>query len=243
MNIRSSCAIAVVLLSACGEEEEPSAHEDAAPAIGAAWEPLAADKSFEDKSLDEWLVEWKRWAFSQTDCDSPTYDPDGSQCGLYQDRDGPVFFMDFSADETKRTECRVPRGKAIVVPLATVWQDNVGMEEPYTDEELEKIVTKSFDSMRDFEIEADGVSYEERATDYAVAPRPFTFDLPPTPNWVSCNGWGEIGGLQDERGWIAGYLMVFPPPEPGRHELRYAGVTTYEEDEYYLGVTTSFVVD
>lgn len=237
------CAVfASAMLFACSSEEAP----DAAPSeqeIEVTWAPLDANERYEGKSLAEWLVEWKRWTFAQTSCDAPVYDPDGSLCDLYQDADAPVFFLDQSTDDAHRTKCRIPKGKAIVVPIAVVSQENIGEEEPLSDADMREIVTDSFESMRDLEIAADDRSFKDQLADYAIAPLRFDFDLPAAPNWFSCNGFGDIDKLEDQQSWLAGYLMVFPPPPPGSHKLRYAGVQTYLEDEYYLGATTSFVVE
>jgi hypothetical protein len=122
-------------------------------------------------------------------------------------------------------------------------QENVGMEPPLAESEVKKIVSDAFISMRDFEIEADGVSFARDAEAYAVGPIPYAFDLPAEPNWFSCNGYEGADSVTGAPGWLAGYLMLFPPPSRGRHELRYAGVVTFLGDEYYLGVTTNFVVE
>lgn len=243
MKARVCTAFVVALSAACGNDS-PSSHDDLKTSIEMAdWVPLNADETFEGKSLREWLVEWKRWGYSQTTCDSAAFDPDGSLCGLHQDPDSPVFFLDHSPDDTQRTKCRVPSGKAVGVPIAVAFQDNLGVDEPYSDSELEKIVAEAFASMRDMEIEADGVRFEAVLAEYAIEPMAYTFDLPPAPNWYSCNGIDGIAGLSAEPGWLAGYFMLFTPPKPGRHELSYGGVQTFDEEEYYVSASTRFVVE
>src|SRR4051812_5443078 len=58
---------------------------------------LAPGESYAGKSLEEWALEYSRWSYSQTTCDSPVSDPSGALCSLYQDdSDSPVFFLERS---------------------------------------------------------------------------------------------------------------------------------------------------
>jgi hypothetical protein len=207
-----------------------------------AWRPVPAGEHYAGKSLEEWAVEWRRWAFSQTSCDSTAFDPDGSLCDLYQDPESPVFFLDFAAARTVREQCRVPPGKALAVPLVVFASDNLFVDPPRTLEQIEQRAARALDSMRALLLEADGEEIEN-LEDWQVAPTRFTYDIPSAPNWFSCNKVDGIADTTIDPAYLSGYLVVFPPPEPGRHVLRYGGVLTTERDDYAFDVTTKFVVE
>jgi hypothetical protein len=209
----------------------------------AIWRPYAAKKEYRGKSLSEWGVAWKLWGFAPTSCDdAPAFDVDGSLCGEYQDPDSPVFFLDFSASDAPRTRCRVPQGKALVVPLITFFNDKAGMDPPKTDDELLASVEDAFESMRDLRLRADGVSIHN-LDEYGFGPTRYSYSLPPAPNWYSCNGVDNVSDTVVDPSFLAGFIAVMPPPEPGEHRLEYGGVLTFEGNDYALAGDTTFVVE
>jgi len=208
----------------------------------AAWRPLDPDEPFEGKSLSEWAVEWMRWSFSQDSCESSTFDPDGSQCLLYQDDpDLSVFYMAYAPSEHPRTRCKVPRGRAIVVPLANFWFDNVGAMTIKTAAELEQDAAKALESIRDLKLRIDGESITDLER-FIVQPTQFSYRVPPAPNWYSCNGTEDVGDITVEPAVLTGYYALLPPPELGVHEIEYGGALTYEGEDYALLMINHFEV-
>lgn len=210
--------------------------------IRSSWAPLAADESYEGKSLAEWGVQYSRWSYAQTSCDSPAFDQEGSLCGLYQDPESPVFFLDYSPTKRLRTKCRIPVGKAIVIPIMTFSNDNAGVEPPKSNDELIQMTVDVLESMRDLKLRVDGKTIHDIA-ERKIEPTKYEYTLPPAPNWYACNGMEGVEGITVDPSYFAGYVAVFPPPEPGVHELQYAGVLSFNGDEYPIDTRTRFIVE
>jgi hypothetical protein len=206
------------------------------------WAPVPANESFAGKSLAEWGVEYTRWRFSSTSCDLPLFDQDGSKCQLQQDPESPVFFFDYSPTTRLRTKCRVPAGKGIVVPIMSFSSDNVDVDPPRTDEELIARTRAVLETMRDLTLRVDGKTVDDMA-ERRVEPTKHDYTLPAEPNWYACNGRPGLESVTIDPSYFVGYLAVFPPPEPGVHELQYAGVVSFKNDEYALDTRTRFVVE
>jgi hypothetical protein len=192
--------------------------------------------------LDEWAVEWSRWVYSQTTCESPVDDDDGSLCGLYQDAESPVFFLGTGPVGTKWERCRIPYGKAIVVPIAAFSNDNAGVDPPQSEAEIQQLVVDVKASMRDLALSADG-SDMPALDQQSVGPVEFDYTLPAAPNWYSCRAMPDVGAMVVEPSYLAGYFALFPPPPPGPHTLAFGGVMTLGAQNISFGVTTSFIVE
>lgn len=228
---------ALMVVSACADGE---VGDDAV--LASDWEPLGADEMYEGKSLAEWGVAYARYSYAQTSCDAPSYDQTGELCGLYQDPESPVFVLDYSPTNRLRTKCRIPAGKGIVVPIMTASIDNAGRDELWSDDEMIEIISESLETMRDLKLQVDGTDMtdlEERK----VEPTKFEYTLPPAPNWYSCNGKEGVEDITVSPSYFAGFVAVFPPPDPGLHELHYGGVLTYDGNEYAIATRTRFVVE
>jgi hypothetical protein len=208
---------------------------------------MPADASVGGKSPTEWATDYIRWSYSQTTCETPSVDGDGSLCGLYQDSDSPVFFFERSGYDNApppletRTRCRVPAGKALLVPLVLVAIDNVGAIEPLPNEELEAAAVDLKDSMRDLVLKADG----DNMTDFegrSVGPLEIEYRVPPAPNYFTCS---EIDEIEDTviTSYMTGVVVLFEPPEPGPHELEYGSVFTYLGGAFAYRVRAGFTVD
>jgi len=214
-----------------------------APPDASAWQPLGANESFAGRSLQEWAVEWARFAVSQTSCDSGDFDPDGSFCGLYQDPEAPLFFFNIGETGTERTRCVVPAGKAILVPVLSMAGDNGGVpaEEQLTDTELEELIADVHASGRDLSLWVDRVEVTglER---WSVGPSEFSYIVPPEPNYYSCNGYEDVHGTIAPA-YVAGYFVLLPPPPVGTHTLEYGGTQTLYETDFVNDVTTTFTVE
>jgi hypothetical protein len=200
-----------------------AAASSASAIVDAEWSPLAADASFEGKSLQDWIVAWARWGYAQTSCDDPAFDKDGSQCGLYQDPDSPVFFLATGDVGTERTLCEVPAGKAILVPLATTSWDNAGTDDAdqLSEQQLREQVAGIVDSIVELSLRVDEREVADLSA-YVVGPYKFSYTVPPKPNWYTYNGYPSVEGKVDPS-FVGGAFVLLPPPTRGRHELHYRG--------------------
>jgi hypothetical protein len=183
-----------------------------------------------------------RWSFSQTSCDSSNFDPDGSMCRLYQDDPQlPVFFMAYAPSKHPRMHCTVPRGRALLVPLANFFSDDGGAPKTRTAAQLEEVATKVLESVRDLRLRVDGEEIEglER---YVVRPTHYSYNVPAEPNWYSCNGYKGVADTVIEPAVLTGYFVVLPPPELGSHELEYGGVLTFNGKDASLQMINRFEV-
>jgi hypothetical protein len=231
---------AIIACTACaGSDPEPGFMDGT---YDSEWAPLAADEPYAGKTLAEWGVEYLRWRFSSTSCDLPMYDQDGSLCGLYQDSASAAFFFDYSPTKRLRTKCRVPAGKAIVVPIMSFSYDNVNVEPPLSDDELFERTNEVLETMRDLKLRVDGKTVDD-ISERKIEPTKHDYTVPPAPNWFSCIGTHGVEGVTISPSYFSGYVAVFPPPEPGIHELQYAGVVSLEGDEYAVDTRTRFVVE
>jgi hypothetical protein len=233
----------MLLNAGCGDQgTTPPGGANPPPSAEAKWEPLQASESYAGRTTEEWAIEWSRWAYSQTSCESAFTDIDGSECGLYQDPDSPVFFMATAPSRAPRTECRVPYGKAIVAPLAVISNDNAGVDPPQTDEEMRDLVSEVFDSIRDLELKADGIQFDD-LEERSFGPIEYTYSVPASPNYYSCRVVDGVENMIVDPGFLAGYLAIFPPPEPGRHRLSYFGVMSVFDTVNEIGADMRFVVE
>jgi hypothetical protein len=252
MRTNCFCVVVCLALIACGSDDpSPSSKPDtgivdSGPTSSQPMAVLSPGESYAGKMLDQWAKEYMRWFYSQPTCDHSIYDKDGSQCGKYQDPDSPVFFFDratyspSNARVTSRTECTVPAGKAIVVPVSIFADDNVGATQPLTDDELREDATLINDSMRELVLRADGVDIEMEGRSIGVLD--FEYWVPPVPNFYSCREQEGVADTVIKPSYLVGYLAVFSPPAPGPHELEYSGVLTFAETDLEYHVKTKFEV-
>lgn len=208
------------------------------------WRPLQRDTVYEGKTLDEWVLEWAHWSLSQTNCDSPSVDDDGSFCLLYQDSTSPVFFFADGKYKTQRTRCRVPSGKAILVPLTQFISnpDEVPSDDWFTDAPPEERIRQVQNSMRDLKLRVDGFTVQE-LNDQSVGPLRFSHEFPAGKNYFSCmKRTFELEG-RFEPLYIVGYFVLFPPPTVGSHILEYGGSLSYPNYDSVQQVSSTFIVE
>lgn len=231
-----------------GREPESGMRERDAASHAEPMRVLAPADGYAGKSLEEWAIEYIHWSYSQTTCESAASDRDGSGCGLYQDSASPVFFLERSdygdsrATMTTRTECIVPAGKAILVPIAVTVVDNTEVETPRSVSELEQLTLDVQDSTRSMLLEADGVAITD-LRERGVGPTRMAYPLPPPPNYFSCQ---EVDGLGDttiEPAFITGFLALFEPPAPGRHVVEYASLFTNRYRDYAFHIKAHIAVE
>ena len=214
-----------------------------AAADSSTWGVIEPAVSYSGVSLVDWMVRWAEWAYAQTSCADPFFDGDGSLCGLYQEMDGPVFFFASSESDVSRTECRVPRGKAILLPLTSIQVDNAGVDpsDQLTRSQMVESVTDFVKSARDLVLTIDGV--EITGLDkYAVGPSEYSYTLPAEPNWYSCNGYTGVNGTISPS-FVGGVFVLVAPPPKGVHTIEYGGTATYDGSDTAVHIKSTFTVE
>lgn len=208
------------------------------------WPPLERDAIYEEKTIDEWVLEWAHWSLSQTNCESPVFDDDGSLCLLYQDPTSPVFFLAGGKYKTERTRCRLPAGKAILVPLTQFISnpEEIPADDWFTDAPPEERARQIQSSMGDLELRVDGFAVQELHAQ-SVGPLRFAHAFPPGKNYFACmERTFELEGTIDPL-YIVGYFVLLPPPTVGRHRLEYGGSLSHPNYDYVEQVSSTFIVE
>jgi len=224
-----------------GENEPADAGAEAGPEP---LTPLDATTSYEGRTLEEWMVEWARWRYSQTSCEDPFFDEDGSICALYQDPASPVFFLAKGTGDPVRTKCRIPSGKAILVPLTNVLGDNAGLlpEDTMPEEEMRATMLTYVQSMRELTLTVDGRQIENLER-YSLGPTKYSYVVPAAPNAYSCSFSDvPVEGLVDPA-FAGGTFVLLPPPTKGEHTVVHGGTGTLFGRDFGGIASTTFVVE
>ncbi|HET8938901.1 MAG TPA: hypothetical protein VFN67_35900 [Polyangiales bacterium] len=246
------CVVGALCLVACGSDEGSTSMPPKPPLnkVDPLLRVLAPDASYDGRSLRDWAVEYMDWYYSWTSdmCETAENDPDGSNCGFNQPAGSSVFFFgtcDFSRKRdtvVMRDKCKVPYGKAIMVPVSFIGDDDASAEdEPRTPEEISDNVTMIADTMRELRLVGDDQAVDD-LSGYKVGPISFSFDVPAAPNWQSCNGYDGVENTTIDPSFVAGYFALYAPPSIGEHHLEYSGVYTYFERDYFRNVDARFEV-
>jgi hypothetical protein len=168
-----------------------------------------------------------RWSTSATDCDLPIFDKTGSWCTLYQPADEAVFYFQTGYATAMRTECVVPSGKAVLVPVLPYFDDQVGRGPGLTNERLEEEAHVVQSSIRDLWLRYDTHEPERPLEDWVMGPVKSGYVLPPPPNMYACSE-GELSELAGpiNPAYVGGAFVLFPPPPSGIHTVEYGGTLT-----------------
>jgi hypothetical protein len=163
---------------------------------------------------------------------------------LYQDASNPVFFFASGEYKTYRTSCRVPRDRAILVPLIqfTSAPEALPADDWFTGAPPEERTRQVQSSMRDLDLRVDGFRVRDPDA-YSVGPLSFAHEFPKDTNYYSCsNPPFKIEGAVEPL-YVVGYFVLFPPPSVGRHRLEYGGSLSYPNYDYVQRVNNTFIVE
>jgi hypothetical protein len=163
-------------------------------------------------TLGEWGLKYWGWLLRQNPDRNPTQDTTGAWCGAGQD--GPVWFL---AGADARThimrECRIPRGKYVMLPaVVQLWF-------PKTDElaqdacakmESQQFAKLGADSIRDAFVVINGERFEGFADR-----RPYSTRC---ANIVGDRGETIVASAMQYGAW----MMLYPLPS-GIHEISFGG--------------------
>jgi hypothetical protein len=239
-------------LLACGPDDGATSDEPAENLITTALRVLPPDEEFAGKDLEQWAVEFMHWHYSWTSgqCLNAEDDRDGSRCGFNQPKDSPVFFFascEFARTPepvVERTLCKVPAGKAIMVPIGFVGDDNGGLDEDEvvvrTPEVLEENVDELHETMRDLTLIADQRPVEDLSR-YSIGPKAIEVSVGEAPNRYTCAGF-DVENTTVSPSYFAGYFALVAPPSAGKHRLEYSSVYSYFGRNNYYRVSSLFEV-
>lgn len=237
-------------LLACGPDDGATSDEPAENVIHTAVSVLPPDEAYGGKSLEDWAVEFMRWhyAWTSAQCLNAENDQDGSRCTFNQPEDSPVFFFassDYSTSPdtvVNRTLCKVPAGKAILVPISFFAEDDAGSteDELRAPADIEEVVDEIHETMRNLTLTADQNAVEDLAR-YSVGPKAFDLSIGEAPNWHTCAG-VDAENTTISPVYFAGYFVLVEPPTPGNHRLEYSSVYTGDEGNQHRRVNTLFEV-
>ena len=211
------CFVAAGLSLGCGSSESGSAKIDI----------LDPAEPHYGKTYAEWIQEWMAYVYrmSPPECFNAILDDGGAQCALYQDPESPVFFLVGNyGGVTRRTDCPVPKDKALFFPIMNVWGDNAGVPEDMvlSDAELKSYAEETFKTYEvgSLQLLVDGqpVPHLERT---AIPSLRYVVTLEAGKGPYDCMGISGVEG--DFPGYSGGYWALLPPPAPGKHELSFGG--------------------
>ena len=242
---------AILGLPACGPDDGATSGEPAENVIETALRVLPPDEDYRGRSLEDWAVEYMRWHYSWTSpgCLNAENDRDGSRCTFNQPEDSPVFFFascDYSRSPdvvVSRTLCKVPAGKAIMVPIGFYGDDDAGLDadELRAPADIEENVDELHETMRGLTLIADQNPVQDLSR-YSVGPKAFDVAIGDAPNWHSCVAGVDAENTTISPSYFAGYFALIAPPVPGKHRLEYSSVYTYFDRDYHHRVNSLFEV-
>jgi hypothetical protein len=214
---RSWLVLTVVFLSACGHRAQSAA----------AVQPLDPTVAHFGKTYAEWAAAWVKWVYEwpvTAECRDPIADPTGELCTLYQDDTGPVLFLagTWGGGVSRRDKCKVPPGKALLVPILVAFQDNGGVPvaSEKTDAQLKHSAEVQADAMTELGFSLDDQPLQPLDS-YAVRAAPYEYTLPPEPNIYTCQGNPGVNGTFG--GYTSGYFVLLPPLSSGPHKIAMSG--------------------
>lgn len=232
MRIRVALVLGVAALSfGCGSSDEESSKTCSV-------HPLDPAGTHYGKTYGEWSEAWVKWLFEidpTAQCIDPVGDPTGAQCAHGQDPNSPVFFLAGTWGGTAvRTECVVPKDKALFFPVANFISDcsMASPGEPCTDEELKQTVEAWAKGLTESSMSVDGCSLGKADPYYVLAK--YSVTIPAEPNFHSCLGNPGVEGPFS--GWTAGYYVLLPPLDSGVHKLHFDANVKAEPDLFVIDI-------
>lgn len=184
---------------------------------------LEVGTSHYGKTYPEWATTWLRWVHETPQpvdrCVLPDEDATGEHCGFGQPS-GDVFFLTGTrGSKVIRTQCVVPKGRAIFFPIVVFEQDNAGipLAEQMSEKRSSAAVTNEINKAKSVSATVDGTAID--VTKLRLGATKLSFTLPPEPNFFTCGGSKGVTGKVD--GYYDGYWVMLAPLAPGPHEIAF----------------------
>ncbi|HET8934720.1 MAG TPA: hypothetical protein VFN67_14825 [Polyangiales bacterium] len=135
----------------------------------------------------------------------------GEACGQQQLADPKaVFFLEGGECPSSRSDCVIPHGRALLVPMTSYIADGQMLA---TNQKRVSMPEAAYAQMialsvRDLRLEIDGYPVKD-LTPWIAQPVPFTTTIPPAPNYFSCAGSVDFEG--DLHGYVVGVRIATCP--------------------------------
>lgn len=183
------------------------------------------------KSYGFWAGDWWRYVFEVPVGVNPLVDETGANCAVGQPEH--VWYLSGKlclettgagcAVVVADRSCTVPAGRAIFFPTANSEWDNLGVDPPFSEEELKVLVSESLNAVTVVRCEVDGVAIQgldPPDSRYRVATeKTFSYNIP-EDNIFSLFGFNF--GAQTVSGAVAeGYYIMLAPLSKGSHTVHY----------------------
>jgi hypothetical protein len=186
----------------------------------------------------EWSAKWWQFVFSLPAPNNPLLFDD--QCTSGQT--GPVWFLTGKLcvagvpGETCSTtghlsatrDCTIPPGKALFFPIANGEADNLGVDPPWTLEQLRQQVKGNQDSVTSMTCEIDGVPIQGLSSDpddpspYRVVSPVFSYTIPDNNVYQFLGLDPIVFGAQTVPVAVAdGVFLMLAPLSVGQHVIRF----------------------
>jgi hypothetical protein len=158
----------------------------------------------------EWSTRWWQWLLSIPSGDDPSDDKTGDKCAINQ-VDEHVWFLSGHGPGTHETFCKVPLGKAILIPILTGFCDYHHDSESKTESELRAC---AFSGIRgaSMQLSINGIEIKN-VESYRVQSPLFDLSVPPD------NVFG-LEPINSTQAAADGYYVMVEPMPAGQHAIR-----------------------
>jgi hypothetical protein len=163
------------------------------------------------KSWEDWSAEWWKWLLPTSDSNSPVNDADGELQGIAQHQPNVFFLAGTHQKKVERT-CRIPAGKAILFPVATMSASYLEFPNLQNEGELRRCAEEG-NQVDDMKLTIDGAVIDRgKLEKYRVKSPLFEVTLPDNNIHQYVQG-GKTKAVSD------GYWAFLKPLPPGEHTL------------------------
>jgi hypothetical protein len=181
----------------------------------------------------QWSAKWWQFVFSIPAANNPLFYDDKCDVG----QSGPVWFLTgkFCVNASCATflsvtrDCTAPAGKALFFPIANSEFDNLGIDPPWTTDQLRQAAQAAQDTCTNMTCEIDGVAINglspASTSPYRVTSPVFDYTIPDN-NLFQFLGYNF--GAQTVQGAVAdGIFLMLPPLPVGHHVIHFTAAFNY----------------
>ena len=184
-----------------------------------------------NKQYQKLAAEWWQWAFSFPVSNNPLFDLTGESACLGDQGPGNVFFLAgvFNESGTATRNITVPSGSRLFFPLLNVVWDNVGVDPPFTVQQLYEQAAANVATTTELHATIDGRPVQN-LFGYRAQSAPFCYTLPATDNVYQFFGAGDLlSPFACSSGFCVcpavadGYWLLTTPLPVGQHTINFGG--------------------
>jgi hypothetical protein len=176
----------------------------------------------------ELSARWWQWVFGQTVSTHPLFDTTGQFAPNGQPENGDVFFLAGLISPNQGLQASVtrtitiPTGTRLFFPLLNTEWDNVGVDPPFSIEQLRALAAFGVDQVTSLYAALDGEPLQDLFHCRTKSPV-FGYVMPSTDNLYQFFGYDFSGAAYPA---VAdGYYLLLKPLKQGPHVLKFGGTT------------------